>query len=177
MQARRATSSMKSLVIAISMVSATVGLARGEEPGGTGDEEIMVLGPRQFEQDTGDGAVLCGWSIYLSVQVVTEACGLERKPVDDAIDEAILAMDEFILANSSLHPTRAMLEDFKKRAAAATFPPEEWELDADGRPRLCSTDGRHQIVDPLRGMEPERIRTTVAKILAVPREPVMNPCL
>jgi hypothetical protein len=79
-------------------------------------QDRMVLGPRQFERDTGAGAVLCLWSIYLSVQAETAACGLARRSVDDAIDEAIVAIDEFILANSSLHPTRAMLEDFKRRA-------------------------------------------------------------
>jgi hypothetical protein len=80
-------------------------------------QERMVLGPRQFERDNGAGAVLCAWSVYLSVQVQTAACGLPRRPVDDAIDEAIVAIDEFIIANSSLHPTREMLEEFKRRAA------------------------------------------------------------
>src|SRR5689334_21061649 len=73
-------------------------------------EDRMVLGPRQFEVDkTGNGAVLCTWSIYLSIQAETAACGLTRRPSDDAMDEAIVAIDEFILANSSLRPTRVAL--------------------------------------------------------------------
>jgi hypothetical protein len=81
-------------------------------------QDRMVLGPRQFEQDkSGAGAVLCSWSIYLSIQIQTTACVLPRRPVDEAIDQAIVAIDEFILANSSLHPTRPMLEDFKRSAA------------------------------------------------------------
>jgi hypothetical protein len=61
--------------------------------------------------------LLCSWSIYLSIQTQTAACALPRRPVDDAIDQAIVAIDEFILANSSLHPTKPMLEDFKRGAA------------------------------------------------------------
>ena len=83
-------------------------------------QDRMVLGPRQFEKDTsGAGAVLCLWSIYLSVQAQTAACALPRRPVDDAIDQAIDSIDDFIIANSSLHPTKAMLEAFKRNAAAA----------------------------------------------------------
>jgi hypothetical protein len=78
-------------------------------------QDRMVLGPRQFEQDkSGAGAVLCSWSIYLSIQNQVAACALPRRPVDDAIDQAIVAIDEFILANSSLHPSKPMLEDFKR---------------------------------------------------------------
>jgi len=58
-------------------------------------EDRMVLGPRQFEVDkTGNGAVLCTWSAYLSIQAETAACGLTRRPTDDAMDEAIIAIDE-----------------------------------------------------------------------------------
>jgi hypothetical protein len=70
-------------------------------------EDHMILGPRQFESDSsGAGAVLCAWSICLSIQAETAACGSARRPVYDAMDETIVAIDEFILANSSLHPTR-----------------------------------------------------------------------
>ncbi|MGA8495801.1 MAG: hypothetical protein WB764_09985 [Xanthobacteraceae bacterium] len=82
-------------------------------------EDRMVLGPRQFETDKQGGAVLCAWSIYLSVRTQTTACAFPPHPVDAVIDEAIAAIDEFIIANSSLHPTPAMLEDFKHRAAEA----------------------------------------------------------
>jgi hypothetical protein len=97
------------------MVIAAIGLALIAPAVG---QDRMVLGPRQFEEDkSGAGAVLWLWSIYLSVQTQTAACALPRRPVDDVIDQAIVAIDEFVLANSSLHPTRPMLEDFKRRAA------------------------------------------------------------
>lgn len=55
-----------------------------------------------FKNDTsGHGAVLCGWWIYLIVRARTAACGLARQPIDDAIEEGIDAIDEFIMANAS----------------------------------------------------------------------------
>jgi hypothetical protein len=130
-------------------------------------QDRMILGKRQFERDnSGKGAVLCSWSINLSVQARTADCGWARRPVDDAIDEAITAIDDFILANSSLHPTRPMLEDFKRRAA-------ESERRIVTRERYCESRNSEFI----RSADPDRIREGVKALLSIPREPVMNPCL
>src|ERR1700687_4614782 len=132
-------------------------------------QDRMVLGPRQFETDkSGAGAVLCVWSIYLSVQAQTAPCALPRRPVDDAIDQAIVAMDDFILANSSLHPTKAMLEAFKRGAVA----PDLSSVRQLG-PQIC----KGSTIEGFRRPSPEQIQATVKGLLAVPREPVMNPCL
>ncbi|WP_172131230.1 hypothetical protein [Bradyrhizobium aeschynomenes] len=133
-------------------------------------EEKMVLGPKQFEVDkSGGGAVLCAWSIYLSIQAQTAMCELPRRSTDDAIDEAIVAIDEFILANSSLKPTRAMLEEFKRRAASADI--------ARGQARGLQNHCRSSDLERFRSIAPEQLRASVKKLLANPREPVMNPCL
>ena len=130
-------------------------------------DDRLVLGPRQFEQDkTGAGAVLCSWSLFLAVQAGTLACGLTRRPSDDAIDDAIVAIDDFILAHSSLHPTREMLDDFKRRGAELL------------RSRLSLTSPACQggNLRRFRNLSPAQIRATTKALLAVPREPVMNPC-
>jgi hypothetical protein len=133
-------------------------------------QDRMVLGPRQFEQDkSGAGAVLCSWSIYLSIQTQTAACALPRRPVDDEIDQAIVAIDEFILANSSLHPTRTMLEDFKRNAAES----ELRLLRQRGLEKACASPD----LEMFRRPSPEKVRASVKALLAIPREPVMNPCL
>jgi hypothetical protein len=133
-------------------------------------QDRMVLGPRQFEADkTGNGAVLCAWSIYLSIQAETVACGLTRRPTDDAIDSAIAAIDEFILANSSLHPTRAMLDEFKRRAAESHLDPEQRQ----GLQKFCSRPD----LEHFRSISPDQIMKSTSKLLELPREPVMNPCL
>ncbi len=137
---------------------------------GSGEDRI-VLGPRQFEYDkSGQGAVLCVWTIYLSVKSHTAACGLARRPVDDAIDNAIAKIDEFIITNSSLRPSRAALEDFKRRAA-------EQELKAlGGQKTYCEGPGARDI-EGFRSTSADEVQKSVTALLAVPREPVMNPCL
>jgi hypothetical protein len=133
-------------------------------------QDRMVLGPRQFEQDkSGAGAVLCSWSIYLSIQNQVAACALPRRPVDDAIDQAIVAIDEFILANSSLHPTRPVLEDFKRSAAES----ELRFLRQRGLEKACASPD----LEMFRRPSPEQVQATVKALLTTPREPVMNPCL
>jgi hypothetical protein len=129
----------------------------------------MILGPRQFESDkSAAGAVLCAWSLYVSVQARTAICVLPRQPIDDAIDQAVIAIDEFILTNSSLHPTKSMLEDFKQRAAASV----RGARQARG-PDFC----KNSDLEGFRSPSPEKIQASVKSLLAVPREPVMNPCL
>ena len=133
-------------------------------------QDRMVLGPRQFETDkSGNGAVLCAWSLYLSIQAETAACGLTRRPTDDAMDEAIVAIDEFILANSSLHPTRTMLDEFKRRAAESHLAIAQRQ----GLQKFCSRPD----LEHFRSISPDQIKTGVKKLLELPREPVMNPCL
>jgi hypothetical protein len=158
MRARAVAECLKLMVIALALAALSV-TAFGQDR--------MVLGPRQFERDQGAGAVLCIWSIYLTVQTDTAACGWPRQPADDAIDEAIAVIDEFILANSSLHPTSAMLEDFKRRAA------ESHLSFVRRRGRSCES----RDVEHFRSSSPDQIKASIKTLLAVPREPVMNPCL
>ena len=132
-------------------------------------EDRMILGPRQFETDKGGGAVLCAWSMYLSVRTQATACAISRQPVDDAIEEAITAIDGFIIANSSLHPTREMLEDFKRRAGEA----ELRHARQLGMQKYCESN----LAQHFRRQSPDKILASVKELLAVPREPVMNPCL
>jgi hypothetical protein len=128
-------------------------------------EDRMVLGPRQFETDKSGGAVLCAWSMYLSIRTQTTACSVSREPVDDAIDEAITTIDGFIIANSSLHPTHEMLKDFKRRAGEA----ELGRARQLGMQKYCENHlARH-----FRRQSPDQIRASVKGLLAVPREPVI----
>ena len=111
--------------------------------------------------------MLCAWSLLLSVRTQTTACAVSRQPVDDAIDEAITAIDGFIIANSSLDPTHEMLEDFKRRAGEA----ELRQARQLGMQKYCENNLH------FRRESPDQIRALTKGLLAVPREPVMNPCV
>jgi hypothetical protein len=130
----------------------------------------FVLGPDQFKFDqTHGGAVLCAWSIYLQTQAATKVCGLTRTPTDDAIDRAITEVDAFIMANSSLHPTRAALDDFKRRTSESFV----HSLQSRDLQAYC----RGEDLQAFRGGSPAQVEQSVRALLATPREPVLNPCL
>jgi hypothetical protein len=134
-------------------------------------QDQMILGPRQFERDnSGRGAVLCNWAIFLSIQAQTSHCGLARRPVDDAIDQAIASIDEFILRNSSLRPTRQMLEDFKRRAA-------ESERNHFRQRGSLKEYCENPDTERFRSIDADQLRAGVQQLLGIEREPVMNPCL
>jgi hypothetical protein len=124
--------------------------------------------PGRAEDDKGRGAVLCVWSLYLEIQAQTAICGLTRGPTDDAIDAAIIAMDEFIIANSSQHPTPETLKAFKQRVMES-----ERKLIDQRKDQICA--GRD--LGHFRSISPDQIQSGTKALLAVPREPVMNPCL
>jgi hypothetical protein len=131
----------------------------------------MVLGPRQLERDTTTkGAVLCDWSFLLEIQTATAACGLARQPIDDAIDQAIVAIDEFILANSSLHPSRAALDEFKRRKVEGFLARLKQNQNLD---KSCAQQSK---LDYVRRSSPDKFKAQVKDLLDPPREPVMNSC-
>ncbi|MCC8955662.1 hypothetical protein H8B02_20165 [Bradyrhizobium sp. Pear77] len=128
----------------------------------------MVLGPRQFESDkSGAGAVLCAWSFYLSVQAQTVACALPRRPTDDAIDQAIVAIDQFILENSSLHPTKEALEAFRRDAAALSLRP------LNSRPQLCQGSDLEKVSQHRSGENPSRRKGAACRSARAGHEPLL----
>jgi len=114
-------------------------------------------------------AVMCPWAILLPVQVRTADCGWARQPADDAIDEAIAAIDDFILANTPSHPiTRPMLEDLKRSAAAGL-------RGSSTRQQYCE-DRNNEFLQQIRSLGPDRIREEVKELLANAK-PGRYPCL
>jgi hypothetical protein len=161
------------VVVALTAVIASAGPVQAQDAKQDSKQDSkpvkkMVFGARQLEKDEGDGAVLCRWTVYLTVQTQTAACKLARKPADDAIDAAIVAMDAFILTNSSLEPTRAMLDDFKRRTAASL----QRSVSEGYLQKIC----QHRDLDKLRSTSPDQIKASTEALLATPREPVMSPC-
>jgi hypothetical protein len=74
-----------------------------------GQQELLP----QLAMDFRNAAVLCAWDLDVIASTTVLACGRERQQADDAIDQAIAAMDDYIVANSSGNETKETLE--KKR--------------------------------------------------------------
>ena len=119
----------------------------------------------------GDAAVLCLWNEYVKLHVAADYCfpDSERELREDFAD-AVEQFKKFIVANTLTPVSRSSLDVFveKRRTELLSHTPQT----PAGAPRCPKTelfvdyqaDGR------------EKRRADVAKILAVPRPPVMNPC-
>lgn len=118
-----------------------------------------------------DAAVLCLWKEYVNLHNAADYCfpDSERELREDFAD-AVERFKDFIVANSLAPVTRSELNAFvekRRREMIARMPKPA--AGAQRCPRLdyfadYQADGH------------EKRRADVAKILAVPRPPVMNPC-
>ena len=115
------------------------------------------------------GRVVCPWAILLAVQVATADCGWARQPADDAIDEAIAAFEDFILANTSSHLTRPMLEDLKRGAAAS--------LRGRSTGQQYCEDRNFEFLRQARSASPDQIREGMKALLSRPAKPGRYGCL
>lgn len=123
---------------------------------------------------SGKGAVLCSWSITLSVQAYARGCGWEKVPADEAILASIAKIDAFILENSLTPVTQA---DLERRKQAETQP--LMDRITENADAVCKR-GEGEFADlawAMRERSAEQIAAGTAEMLSIPREPVMNPCL
>jgi hypothetical protein len=93
--------------------------------------------------------------------------------VDDAIDDAIAVMEDFIVANSRrFHSTRPMLEDLKRRTV---------QQFRDGLTRQQYCEGREaEFFGSMRSTNPaspDRVREWVKELLSTPPELFTGACL
>jgi hypothetical protein len=121
------------------------------------------------EGDWKIAALGCTHAIFVFVQAVTAACGWARQPADDAIDEAIAAFDDFILANTSSHLTRPMLEDVKRGVAAS--------LRRVSTSRKYCEDPNYELIRQIGSLSPDQIREQVKVLLSMPAKPGRYGCL
>jgi hypothetical protein len=121
------------------------------------------------EGDWKVAALGCTHVMLVFVQAVAAACGWARQPADDAIDEAIAAFDDFILANTSSHLTRPMLEDVKRGAAAS--------LRGISTSQQYCEDPNYETIRQIRSLSPDQIREQVKVLLSMPAKPGRYGCL
>jgi hypothetical protein len=126
------------------------------------------------------GEVFCAWSIYFPVQVRTAKCGLPRQPMDDAIDEAVKELEEFILANFSNEISRTRLEGIKRIVKESPI------HDPARNKELCTDEAGYDTGDKrptgfaelVRSGDPDRLRKATKELLSRPLGPPRPaPCL
>lgn len=117
--------------------------------------------------------VLCALEIYVTLQAATSHCGWKRQPIDDAVDDAVAAIDGFVIENSPVPVSQQQLDETKAKRRA----------DLVGQSNLCVLEPEDQasfagsLWVRSRGEDPEELLKGVAAMLAVPHAPTMNPCL
>ena len=130
----------------------------------TGEAPDSNSDPRYAAEDIAHGAVLCTWSLMLGVKAVGEKChAREDDSFASALAGAIADMDRFIAANGT--PRTAALAA-QAREVSTTLKRED----------ICTPDGE-RLYEIVRSRGPAALREAVARMLAVPRPPVMNPCV
>ncbi|WP_159996596.1 hypothetical protein [Roseomonas sp. 18066] len=126
--------------------------------------------------DSNGPGMLCLWRHSLAVKSVLDFCGVPAAdPAQAALSWAIGALNDFIVANSLVATLLAEVE-----AAAAglmAVPAAVGVLPAEQREARCKAI---MAPDQMAGgvlRSPQDYRAMVTRQLAVPRPPVMNPCL
>jgi hypothetical protein len=133
----------------------------------TGQERTKPA-PTLRDYIPGPGAIGCNYIMLLYTQILTADCGWARGPADDSIDEAIAAIDDWIVANSYPPPTRPMLEDLKRRGA---------ENFRSGLTRQQYCEGHNaKFLGAIRDADPDQIRAAVKQLLSTPRELMTMAC-
>jgi hypothetical protein len=117
-------------------------------------------------------AVLCFWDLYVNLKVGADYCLPDSEPeLKEDFTDAVERIKTFIVANSLTPVSRSDLDAFveKRRTEFLARVPKT----PPGMPRCARLDFFTDYLADGR----EKRRADVAKILAVPRPPVLNPCL
>jgi hypothetical protein len=126
------------------------------------------------------GEVFCAWSIYYPIQLRTAKCGLPRQPMDDAIDEAVTQLEEFILANFSNEITRPALENIKRTVKESPIhdPARNKGLCTDEAGAATGDKRPAGFAELVRSGDPDRLRRETKELLSRPLGPPRPaPCL
>ncbi len=124
-----------------------------------------------------EGAILCHWHIYVDLALAADFCfPKDKRELSQELADGVERLKDFIVANSLVPVARSDLDDFVQRRRT--------ELFAGHSERLVGTTQCHERYEQLAefekiGREKRRAELDkyLDKLLAVPRPPVMNPCL
>ncbi|MGE3623736.1 MAG: hypothetical protein AB7H77_07700 [Bdellovibrionales bacterium] len=140
---------------------------------------FLLIAPALRAQELNNdpqGAVLCTWTKYVELISYGTVCGFDADTgLQPVLADAIARMDKFITENSGI--TQSQLNEKKnlvlihQKEEAARATPNDLAKACSG---LDSFIGGAYL--KLKDTDPEQIRAGIARLLAVPRKPVMEPC-
>jgi hypothetical protein len=121
--------------------------------------------PKPDPEDLKRGAVLCVWQIYAFIREFGATCHpFEDADVRDQIARSVERMEEFIVING--HPGPNYISSWEQRFH-----------DSGKNKDICKSKDAEQMYRAFVKLTPAEIKDKTDFLLAVPRMPVMNPCL
>lgn len=115
------------------------------------------------------GAVLCYWTLYMGAEIAGERC-FPNDPFRDPLKNAMNRMERFIIENK---PTTQETIDIAKQNFLGKTP-----NDYKTNTKYCTKeDMAVSTFTWLKNRGVAALDQEMSKLLAVPRKPVMNPCI
>ena len=130
-------------------------------------QPVLAQDRRPQMDESGKGAVLCIWSIYVALHQGVELCELEVRDSDRAIASDIARIEAFILEHTTEGINQATLDDYKARV----FEQTQTHTSPEQMPNMCKD------VAMMRDALGSDIAGRTDDLLSVPREPLWNPCI
>jgi hypothetical protein len=128
--------------------------------------EMSSKGTLGMDSDT---AVLCAWDSYISAKLGADFCFPDSEPeLREDLADALERFKDFIVANSISPVQRDELDVYAQRKFARTFAKP---------PSPPNAERCQNYLGEFKARGREKRREDVAKILAVPRPPVLAPCI
>jgi hypothetical protein len=132
--------------------------------------------------ETGLGAVMCHWQLYIEVRSILNVCFPDdyaelREDLTFAID----AINDFIMVNNPFPIARTELQTFIShrqavaRTRASRIPKSEFAAACRSDSKIPGATVLSAIIS--KAIPRDERKAEVAKLLSVPRWPVMGPCL
>ena len=122
--------------------------------------------------NSGHGAVLCAWKVSVDILAALDVCVPGQHPaLRQDMADAVAKIADFIVANSLTPVSKSELERYVAQRHAET----ERQRDASGK--ACSPEFLDDSLPKLEAIPSAQRRAETANLLAVPRPPVMEPCL
>lgn len=118
-----------------------------------------------FDQ-SGKGAVLCVWSIYVGIEQGIDLCEMAPMAGDEHLAPSIRRMEDFILEHTTQGISQAVLDDYKSRVYEQTR-----QLMGSQSKAMCED------VRMMRELLVGNLVAATDDVLSVPREPLWNPCI
>lgn len=111
------------------------------------------------------GAVLCLWQILVPVKASMDTCYPEKKQVRATMDQIVENLKVFIMANSLSPVNEADLDKYIQKR----------QQDMQG---TCARENKHMTrFSNMSEEKLEELKKGIDASLALPRPPVLNPCL